>query len=148
MEWLEKAGTLKGGGGEEKEEEEAELWYARGLACLRVDHGRGEDGTRSLLLPHPPTHPPRSHPPTHPLTHLPPKHKELLNDAEEGGGGWTEEIETETYGAKTGLEFIRVVRRRANKHKKAYRKEEEKESLSSSSSSSSGTLPPTFLPHQ
>lgn len=137
LEWLEKAG----GGG--SAEEDAELWYARGLACLRVDHGRGEDGTSSSFISfectcaishylHPPyviftlltCHLPQPTTKPNSPTSLPSHFiiLELTTDDE----GWTEEIETETYGAKTGLEFIRVVRRRANKHKKARGKEEEK----------------------
>ncbi|GAB5037554.1 sel1 domain-containing protein [Nannochloropsis oceanica] len=69
-------------------EEDAELWYARGIACLRLDGKDGKEGGE-----------------------------------EEEREGWTEEVETETYGAQTGPEFVRVVKRRANKERKARGKE-------------------------
>lgn len=40
-----------------------------------------------------------------------------VDDDEEEGR--EEEVETERYGAKTGVEFVRVVRRRANRLKQA-----------------------------
>ena len=75
--------------------QDPELWYARGVAALRVDQGMSEDDIHT--------------------------HTHTDTDPQE----WSEEVETETYGAKTGPEFVRVVRRRANKHKKARAKEGE-----------------------
>ena len=43
----------------------------------------------------------------------------LEEGEEEGGEGWTEKVELETYGAQTGREFVQVVKRRASKERKA-----------------------------
>ena len=100
LDWLEKAGKQVEGSSSSppdepksvsesepeepppSEEEVRELWYARALACLRVDQG-------------------------------------LQEGAVVEGEEWSEEVETERYGAKTGVEFVRVVRRRANRLRQA-----------------------------
>jgi hypothetical protein len=87
LEWLEKGAQQlqleePQAAAEEEAEEVRELWYARALACVRVDQG-------------------------------------LQEGAVVEGEEWVEEVETERYGAKTGPEFVRVVRRRANRLKHA-----------------------------
>lgn len=89
LEWLEKAGAQMLSSTEQdaptsppSAAEAQELWYARALACLRVDRG-------------------------------------MVDGAVVEGEEWVEEVETERYGAKTGVEFVRVVRRRANRLKQA-----------------------------
>lgn len=95
LEWLEKAGSQlqpdHPNSSSPSQPEVAELWYARALACRRVDQGLAARGVTAAVD----------------------------GDEEEGGDGWEEEVETERYGARTGVEFVRVVRRRANRLKRA-----------------------------